>query len=460
MTGVNVSSYVSGLGYMTGTNVSSYVSGLGYMTGVNVSSYVTTQLSSYLLSSNVPSSQNLENYLQKTEFESGSTLSMARSSSFTIVTPTFNVKQSSSGSDNIITNSSNTKIYHSTNCVIDSVSTVIKDTISTPNTTFWDSTTSLTSIYNATKILLNTKEVGIKTIQTPTTTTVDLKFYTVYASSTPTATISVNGTSPSENSGTMNIKGSTLKVITTSGNDGTTFEFDTNEFALKSVSTTTSDNPSIGFYNKASTEYAASIRVTNGTASASSGTMGITAGTINITGSSSIGATVNTISLPDLNYKFINPVGTILMYVGTVAPPGYLLCDGTDYLNLSYSNLFAIIRYTYGGNGTTTFGTPDLRLRFPLGIGTPSLLTSTLGPGVTGGSFTILSTQIPDHTHDVTIYWGTGNVASSGNADRLNTLTTNSTFSNNVTARTTYPNGTNGQPYYQPYTFVNYIIKH
>ncbi len=82
--------------------------------------------------------------------------------------------------------------------------------------------------------------------------------------------------------------------------------------------------------------------------------------------------------------------GGIIMYGGSSAPSGYLMCDGTAVSRTTYSTLFGIIGTTFGtGDGSTTFNVPDLRQRFPLGKAT-SGTGSTLG--ATGGTI--------DHTHD------------------------------------------------------------
>lgn len=54
------------------------------------------------------------------------------------------------------------------------------------------------------------------------------------------------------------------------------------------------------------------------------------------------------------------PAGVISMYAGSVAPSGYLLCDGSAVSRSTYSALFAVIGTTYGaGNGSTTFNLPN-----------------------------------------------------------------------------------------------------
>ena len=56
------------------------------------------------------------------------------------------------------------------------------------------------------------------------------------------------------------------------------------------------------------------------------------------------------------------PTGTILDFAGSTAPNGYLLCFGQLVSRTDYADLFGVIGSTYGvGDGTSTFGIPDLR---------------------------------------------------------------------------------------------------
>lgn len=56
------------------------------------------------------------------------------------------------------------------------------------------------------------------------------------------------------------------------------------------------------------------------------------------------------------------PIGVILSYAASTIPPLWLLCYGQNVSRTTYALLFAIIGTTYGaGDGTTTFGLPDLR---------------------------------------------------------------------------------------------------
>lgn len=58
------------------------------------------------------------------------------------------------------------------------------------------------------------------------------------------------------------------------------------------------------------------------------------------------------------------PVGTILPYGGSSAPPGYLPCDGRVVSRIDYPQLFVAIATAWGGDGNPNFHLPDLRGRF------------------------------------------------------------------------------------------------
>jgi len=74
----------------------------------------------------------------------------------------------------------------------------------------------------------------------------------------------------------------------------------------------------------------------------------------------------------------IIPSGSIIAFGGAAAPDaGWLLCAGADISRSTYARLFAAIGVLYGaGNGSSTFGLPDLRDRVPMGKGSNN---STLG---------------------------------------------------------------------------------
>jgi microcystin-dependent protein len=65
------------------------------------------------------------------------------------------------------------------------------------------------------------------------------------------------------------------------------------------------------------------------------------------------------------------PVGAMMMYGGSVAPSGWLLCDGSVVSRTTQAGIFSVIGTAYGtGDGSTTFNLPDFRGRVPVAVGT------------------------------------------------------------------------------------------
>ncbi len=99
-----------------------------------------------------------------------------------------------------------------------------------------------------------------------------------------------------------------------------------------------------------------------------------------------------------------NPyIGQIALFAFNFAPQSWHLCDGSLLPINQYQALYALLGTTYGGNGSSTFGIPDLRSRRPVGMGSgPGLPTYNLGQ--MGGAETQSLTQsnLPAHTHGTT----------------------------------------------------------
>jgi microcystin-dependent protein len=89
-----------------------------------------------------------------------------------------------------------------------------------------------------------------------------------------------------------------------------------------------------------------------------------------------------------------------MMFAGTFAPVGYLVCNGQILAIAENEALFNLLGTTYGGDGMTTFGLPNLCGRASIGAGSgPG--RSTYVPGQVGGteSVTLTTAQLPVHTH-------------------------------------------------------------
>jgi microcystin-dependent protein len=119
-------------------------------------------------------------------------------------------------------------------------------------------------------------------------------------------------------------------------------------------------------------------------------------------------------------------VAEIRIFPFNFAPTGWAFCDG-QLLSISQNTaLFSLLGTTYGGNGQSTFGLPDLQGSAPMHPGQgPGLSLHDLGE--IGGSETVslLVTEIPAHTHTMKANSGDGtqpspasNVSSGPGADR------------------------------------------
>jgi microcystin-dependent protein len=79
------------------------------------------------------------------------------------------------------------------------------------------------------------------------------------------------------------------------------------------------------------------------------------------------------------------PTGMISIHSGATAPTGWLLCDGTSYASASYTSLFSVVGYTFGGSGAN-FSVPNLKGKVVVGI--DALQASFDVRGETGGAMT------------------------------------------------------------------------
>jgi microcystin-dependent protein len=93
-------------------------------------------------------------------------------------------------------------------------------------------------------------------------------------------------------------------------------------------------------------------------------------------------------------------VGQIMIIGCNFAPAGWMLCAGQLLPISEYETLFQLIGTTYGGDGQSTFGLPDLRGRVPLHMGTGNgLSTYVIGQAAGVESVTLNTQQIPSHNH-------------------------------------------------------------
>jgi microcystin-dependent protein len=153
-------------------------------------------------------------------------------------------------------------------------------------------------------------------------------------------------------------------------------------------------------------------------------------------------------------------VGEIRMFAGNFAPAGWMFCEGQLLPISEYETLFNLIGTTYGGDGQSTFGLPDLRGRVPMHQGNGFTLAET------GGVETVNLTvpQMPNHSHPFLATTNFANVTSPSGAV-LAQLTGGvkiySGAAGNAPMATNMIGSTGGsQPHdnFQPYLCVDFII--
>ncbi|AAZ27710.1 hypothetical protein CPS_4424 [Colwellia psychrerythraea 34H] len=167
-------------------------------------------------------------------------------------------------------------------------------------------------------------------------------------------------------------------------------------------------------------------------------------------------------------------IGQILMFGGNFAPRGWALCDGQLLSISSNTALFSILGTTYGGDGRTSFGLPDLRGRVAMHNGNgPGLSSRRLGEKSGTESNTLAQGNLPAHNHSVAAL-----AKCKGGAGNANTAVGNVWSNDAGVSSATYSNADadadmaaaainvqeadigNSQPVnnVQPFQVVNYII--
>lgn len=93
-------------------------------------------------------------------------------------------------------------------------------------------------------------------------------------------------------------------------------------------------------------------------------------------------------------------LGEIRLFPYDLIPSGWVPCDGR-ILNIGqYNALYSLLGIKFGGNGSTTFGIPNMNGRTMLGF-----YPGSSGVGTAGGSefVTLLTTNLPCHSHNVNV---------------------------------------------------------
>ena len=161
-------------------------------------------------------------------------------------------------------------------------------------------------------------------------------------------------------------------------------------------------------------------------------------------------------------------IGQIMMAGFNFAPKYFAQCNGQLLPINQNQALFSLLGTQYGGNGTTNFALPDLRSRTPIGYASsvdPSWQPPAVQIGQTGGveNVTLLSTQLPTHTHAANATTANGTTRNPNGALYANTTVSlhgPSTGTPVLLNPSTVGVVGNNQPHpnLQPYTTINFCI--
>lgn len=136
--------------------------------------------------------------------------------------------------------------------------------------------------------------------------------------------------------------------------------------------------------------------------------------------------------------SYLGPIGMIVMWGGTSIPSdSWLVCNGQAVSRTTYPILFERYGTTWGvGDGSTTFNLPNFQDRLPIGAGA----SAGLGQQAGSGTATLAESNLPSHTHSVSINKinvtgeesGTDGIVLATEGSNSTTKTTESTGSGNA----------------------------
>lgn len=161
-------------------------------------------------------------------------------------------------------------------------------------------------------------------------------------------------------------------------------------------------------------------------------------------------------------------ISNIFIFAGNFAPRGTAFCNGQLMSIAQNTALFSLVGTTYGGDGQSTFGLPNLQSRTPVGFGPSSNgphPSSQMALGEAAGVESVALTvqQIGAHTHlmPATTAVGAGRSPAGGlpaSGDR--NVSIYAPAANLATLATTTQVAGNGLPHsnIQPSLAVNFVI--
>lgn len=162
-------------------------------------------------------------------------------------------------------------------------------------------------------------------------------------------------------------------------------------------------------------------------------------------------------------------IGQIMIFSFNFAPRNWAFCQGQLVAIAQNQALFSIVGTTYGGDGRTTFGLPNIQDAGVVNIGQgPGLSNYVLGETAGVAEVTVTQNQIPAHTHTASGSAATANTGYvnpvqngywMGKESRGGSLFLPSSDGSKFAAQTIAPTG-GSLPHQneQPYLGMNYCI--
>lgn len=144
----------------------------------------------------------------------------------------------------------------------------------------------------------------------------------------------------------------------------------------------------------------------------------------------------NTDQLLDAHKNFgktVVPIGSVIFYLGTTIPDGYLLCNGASLSRTEYQELFEVLGTKCGAVDSAHFNLPDTHHRFLEGTtsvsevgqyiaeGLPNMLGSFDGYFAFNTASGVFATSNPNETVQA-VTTGLGNHGIEFNASKVNTI--------------------------------------
>ncbi len=160
-------------------------------------------------------------------------------------------------------------------------------------------------------------------------------------------------------------------------------------------------------------------------------------------------------------------VAEIRIFAGNFAPRSWAFCNGQLLPVSQNTALFSLVGTTYGGDGRTTFGLPNLQGRAPMHPGRgPGLTDRRLGEHGGVETVTLSEDQMPNHTHTLRATAENGEQGSLTSAVTLARARGGAPYQSSTSANLvdmdarSLPNtgGSQAHNNLQPYLTLNFII--